>query len=70
MDSTRPYAEQVASNMLNRFGLAAIWQLQLAAARADREGNVKAAKSIAEIGDAAEREWQKRNLLNRATSAR
>ena len=69
MDSRRPYSEQVAANMLNRFGLAAIWQLQLAAARADREGNVMAARSIAEIGDAAEREWQRRNLLNRAASA-
>jgi hypothetical protein len=52
------YSEQVARNMLNRYGLAAIWRLHLSAARAHREGNAMAARSIIDIADAAEREWR------------
>ena len=62
MAKQRPYSELVAANMLRRYGLAAVWQLQLAAARAYRDGNRLAALSIAEIADAAEREMQKRRL--------
>ena len=64
---TRSYSEQVAANMLNRYGLAAIWQLELAAARAHLEGNMLAARSISDIADAAEREWQRRSAADLRT---
>jgi hypothetical protein len=60
MASSRSYSEQVAGNLLNRYGLAAIWHLHLSAATAYREGNPMAARSIAEIADAAERVWMRR----------
>jgi hypothetical protein len=60
MPSPRSYSEQVAGNLLNRYGLAAIWQLHLSAAAAYRKGNPIAARSIAEVADAAEREWMRR----------
>ena len=47
----------IASRMLARHGIAAIWQLQVAAAIAHRTGNPDAAQSILEMADAAEREW-------------
>jgi hypothetical protein len=53
--------------MLNRYGLAAIWQLHLAAARAHREGNMLAARSIIDIADAAEQEWQRRSAADLRT---
>jgi hypothetical protein len=51
------YAEQAATNVMSRYGLAAIWELQLLAAKNHREGNELAARSILEIADAAERIW-------------
>jgi hypothetical protein len=60
MPTPRSYPEQVASNLLNRYGLAAIWQLHVSAATAYRKGNAMAARSIAEIAEAAEREWLRR----------
>ena len=54
--------------MLTRYGLAAIWQLHLSAAKAYREGNGLAALSILDIADAAEREWLRRSMDNRAGS--
>jgi hypothetical protein len=60
MPSSRSYAEQVASNLLNRYGLAAIWQLHLSAASAYRKGNAMAARSIIDVAEAAEREWLRR----------
>lgn len=60
----RTFSEQVAANMLNRFGLAAVWQLHLTAARAYRDGNLLAARSIIDIADAAEREWHRRFAKN------
>jgi hypothetical protein len=50
--------------MLNRYGLAAIWQLHLSAAKAYRQGNRLAARSIIDIADAAEREWQRRSAAD------
>ena len=47
----------IASRMLAQHGIAAIWQLQVAAAIAYRTGNAAAAVSILEMADAAEREW-------------
>jgi len=60
MPSSRSYSEQVASNLLNRRGLAAIWQLHLSAAAAYRKGNAMAARSIVDVAEAAEREWLRR----------
>ncbi|MBV9824557.1 MAG: hypothetical protein JO001_02580 [Alphaproteobacteria bacterium] len=57
MSAPPPYAEQVASNMLRRFGFSAIWQLHLSAAAAHRSGKKLAAASMIEIADAAERLW-------------
>ena len=64
MRAARNYAEQVAANMLNRHGLAAIWQLHTAAAAAYRRGERAAAASILEIAEAAEREWLRRRPEN------
>ena len=60
MPSSRSYSEQVASNLLNRYGLAAIWQLHLSAAAAYRKGDAMAARSIVDVAEAAEREWLRR----------
>ena len=67
MPPSRSYSEQVDGNLLNRYGLAAIWRLHLSAAAAYRNGNPLAARSIIEIADAAEREWLRRSAadLNR-----
>ena len=56
MDS-HGFAQEPARILLARHGVAAIWLLHLAAARAYREGNIDAAVSVIEIADAAEREW-------------
>jgi hypothetical protein len=49
--------EGIAIRLLARNGIAAIWELQVAAATAHRTGNPTAASSIVEIAEAAEREW-------------
>ena len=46
----------IASRMLAGHGIAAIWQLQVAAAIVYRIGNRPAAECILEMADAAERE--------------
>jgi len=43
--------------MRARDGIAAIWQLHLAAAEAHRTGHPSAAASILELADAAEEVW-------------
>lgn len=68
MSASPSYSEQVAANMLRRYGLAAIWQLHLSAAKAYREGNEFAARSIQDIADAAERVWLRRSVDNRTGS--
>ena len=68
MSGSVPYSEQVAANMLRRYGLAAIWQLHLSAAKAYRQGNARAARSILDIADAAERVWLRRSADNRTGS--
>jgi hypothetical protein len=60
----RPHHEQIALTMLRRYGLAAVWRLQLTAARVYRQGHKAAALYIAEIADAAEREWMKRQAAD------
>ena len=54
------FAEAVATRLLAREGIAAIWQLHVAAARAHREGHPLAGLSIIQIADAAERLWADR----------
>ena len=57
MTCSRTLSEKLALSILAREGIAAIWQLHLAAARAYRDGLNEAATGIVEIADAAEREW-------------
>jgi hypothetical protein len=59
--------EGIASRMLGHNGIAAIWQLQVAAGIAYRTGNVHAAISIMELADAAEREWMR--VMNTTANA-
>ena len=47
----------ITRRMLARNGVAAIWQLQVAAGIAYQNGNLGPAASIMEIADAAERAW-------------
>ena len=49
--------KNIARKVLVREGVAAIWQLHLAAARAYGSGRRAAADLIIEIADAAEHEW-------------
>jgi hypothetical protein len=44
-------------NSLARDGIAAIWQLYIAAADAHQTGHPRAAKAILEIAEAAEAAW-------------
>jgi hypothetical protein len=48
---------QLALSILAREGIAAIWQLHMAAADAHQNGHPCAAASILEIADAAEAAW-------------
>ena len=57
----RTRTENIALNLLRRDGIAVIWELHLAAAKAERGGNTAAAAAIIEIADAAEREWLRGN---------
>jgi hypothetical protein len=50
------FAEKIASELLACAGSSAVWQLHLVAATAYRDGNARAADSLLEIADAAERE--------------
>jgi hypothetical protein len=50
-------AENLALTMLARDGIAAIWQLHLAAAGAYRAVEASIAASISEIAEAAEQAW-------------
>lgn len=50
-------AERVASRMLARTGIAAIWDAHVAAAAAHGLGQTDIAAELAEIAEAAERLW-------------
>jgi hypothetical protein len=58
--SYRSIAEELASGMLAHSGIAVIWDLQLAAAHAKRNGKFEMAASLLEIAEAAERLSQAR----------
>jgi len=60
MSVAKPYAELVASNMLKRYGISAIWRLHIVAARTYSDGKPLAALSVIDIADAAERQWLSR----------
>jgi hypothetical protein len=50
------FAEKLAVRLLARDGISAVWQLHLAAATAYRDGYKRAAETVLEIANAAERE--------------
>ena len=57
MTRSRTLSEKLALSILAREGIAAVWQLHLAAADAHRTGHPSAAASIVEVADAAEEAW-------------
>ena len=54
------FAEKLAVRLLAREGISAVWQLHVAAASAYRDGYRRAAETVLEIADAAERELLER----------
>ena len=57
MDPHRTPAEITALTLLDRDGIASIWQLHMAAADAYQTGHPAAAGAILEIAEAAEEAW-------------
>jgi hypothetical protein len=56
MEPYRTPAEVIASTLLARDGISAVWILHVSAARAYRDGRKSVARWIIDIADAAERE--------------
>jgi hypothetical protein len=54
MDNQTKLVERIALELLRRDGAAVIWQAQVTAATASREGHAKAAEVLLKIADAAE----------------
>ena len=61
MPPCRTPAEIIASTLIARDGIAAIWGLHLSAALAYQDGHKAVAAGVMEIADAAEREWLREN---------
>ena len=61
MSLRRTHVENIALRIIERDGIAVIWELHLIAAKAYREGSKASAAAIIEIADAAEREWRRGN---------
>ena len=59
MITERGQAEKLASKMLAEHGIAAIWDIHVAAAAAYGLGRTDVATSLIEVAEAAEREWLK-----------
>src|SRR5438067_12990167 len=57
MALSRTPTENLALKLLARGGIAAIWQLHIAAAQAHRKGCPRAAAMVSEIAEAAEEAW-------------
>jgi hypothetical protein len=57
MNLRRSHVENIAFTMLERHGIAVMWELHLIAAKAYRQGSKASAAAIIEIADAAERMW-------------
>jgi len=55
--------ETIANRLLNRRGIAIIWQLHLRASASHLDGNWLAAAALIGIADAAERQWAGRSRL-------
>jgi hypothetical protein len=53
-------ADALASRILARGGVRAIWSIHTAAAAAYRAGKIEAAESLIQIAESAEREWTQR----------
>jgi hypothetical protein len=51
--------EKLASRMLERYGLAFIWDAHIAAAAAHGLGHTTSAASLLEMAEAAERVWMR-----------
>ena len=54
-------AEKLARDMLERDGVAAIWELHIAALAAKEAGKLEVAASLVEVAEAAERLWAVRD---------
>jgi hypothetical protein len=61
MSLRRSHVENIALTMLERRGIAVMWELHLIAAKAYRQGSKASAVAIIEIADAAERDWRRGN---------
>ena len=57
MSALETMTEDLALRMLARNGIAVIWQLNLAAAEADRTGYPQSAATLLELAEAAEGAW-------------
>jgi hypothetical protein len=57
MIRARTLTEKLALSMLAREGIAAVWQLHMAAANAHQTGHPAAADAMLEIAQAAEAAW-------------
>ena len=57
MTHARTLTEKLALSILAREGIAAIWQLHMAAAHAYQTGHPHAAEAMLEIAEAAEAAW-------------
>jgi len=57
MTRAHTLTEKLALSMLAREGIAAVWQLHMAAADAHQTGHPAAAGAILEIAEAAEEAW-------------
>ena len=55
--SQQHLTEKLATSILAREGVAAIWALHVAAADAHQTGHARAAAAILEIAEAAENQW-------------
>jgi len=53
----RPFAETLASRLLARDGMAAIWSLHVAAAAEHRNGRLETAAALVALADAVEHKW-------------
>ena len=58
---TRIMAEKLARDMLERDGVAAVWELHIAALAAKEAGKLEVAASLVEVAEAAERLWAVRD---------
>jgi hypothetical protein len=60
MEQHQHLLEIVATGMLSRHGVNAIWELQAAAAAAHRSGYADIAEVLAAMADTAEKLWRER----------